>query len=259
MKRFDGSYVGAKPTWDYINRSGMWSQEQVYSAVSSSLWPGLNPVSSLNPLHWYDFADTATVSTTNGLIDTINDKGSRAMTLSRATLPGTNYGTWVNGLRAADFGSVNQNTYLRNTNPTDASFKEIYIVLDSNVGSTFSIERGLLSGTQNTDWALIGSVGTAGFLSITNNIDAAFINNSASNSYSSVLPAINSPCLMRLTRLSGTVLMSNGFQIGLDRNALTRGWIGLIGEVIVFGTGLGTTERNILQQYLAYKWSLTLV
>jgi len=45
----------------------------------------------------------------------------------------------------------------------------------------------------------------------------------------------------------------------MDRDNADRGWRGLIAEVICFSSVLGSTDRDSLQAWLAFKWGITLV
>lgn len=223
--------------------------------------PSVNPIPDLSPALWYDFADESTVTVSSSQITQITDKGSRGWTLTKsATGPG--YVTGINGLKCADWGSASHQNYLRNTSTTSTSIAEVFIVLDANFGSTFPTFNGLISATAS-GWILGGNNGGAGFWPYSNLpswlFDSAFINGSTSNVYdSAILPAINSPVILRMTRTAGPLTANDGFVIGNDRTFYSRGWGGLIGEVVVFSSVLSSTDRAAVEEWLAYKWGIAL-
>jgi hypothetical protein len=152
---------------------------------------------------------------------------------------------------------------LRNTSTTSTSIQEVYFVLDASFGSTFPSSNGLISAT-SSGWLLGANSGGAGFWPYSNLptwlFDSAFINGSNSNVYdSAILPAINSPSLLRVTRTTGALTATDGFLVGGDRDLGGRGWLGLIGEIIVFSAPISSNNRSWLQVWLASKWGLTLV
>ncbi len=219
-----------------------------------------NPIINLSPVLWYDFSDALTVTLSGTTITQINDKGSKAWNLTKSTT-GPVQATWTNNaLKCCDWGATQHSNYLRNTTGTSTSIAEVYIVLDAAFGSTFPTYNGLISST-NDSFFVDGNQSTSGlFSSSTQTFNAAYVNGSSSNSYSSgVLPTANSPALLRLARLDGSTITTNGgFQIGRDRYFSNRGWYGLIAEVVCFSTVLSSTDRTAVQNHLAGKWGLTL-
>ena len=221
-----------------------------------------NPIPALSPVLWYDFADEATVAVASSQITQITDKGSRGWTLTKSAT-GPAYVTGINGRKCADWGTDGHSNYLANTNTTSTSIAEVFIVLDANFGSTFPTLNGLISATAS-GWILVGNNGGAGFWPYSNLpswlFDSAFINGSTSNVYdSAILPDINSPVILRMTRTAGPLTANDGFVIGNDRTFYSRGWGGLIGEVVVFSSVLSSTDRAAVQGWLAGKWGISLV
>lgn len=219
-----------------------------------------NPITALNPIIWYDFDDPSTVTLSSSTITQIADKGSRGWTLTKSST-GPTQSTWTNNSRkCCDWGSSSHSNYLRNTSSTSTNIAEVYIVLDAAFGSTFPSYNGLITGTSFSGWYITGNQSTTGFYVGGSAFDSVYVNNSASNSLSSgILPAANSPSLLRLKNASDTATtITDGFQLAQDRTNLPRGWYGLIAEVVVFSSVLSSTDRTNVQNYLATKWGLTL-
>jgi hypothetical protein len=228
-------------------------------AGAASSGASINPA-ELDPVLWYDFTDSGTVSVSGGRITAITDKGSRDWTLT-SSATGPLYGPGINGLDCADWGNVAHSNFLRNLTTTATSINELYIVLDAAYGSTFPTFNGLVSQgvASGGGYWVAGSSGFAGLYSPGSPYDAAYVNGGSTNVFGSVLPAINSPSILRIRRIAaGNISTSGGFQIGMDRGNAGRGWYGLIGEVIAFSTPLSETDRSALLSHLSAKWNIAL-
>ena len=210
----------------------------------------------MGPLLWYDFADPSVVTVSGGQISQVNDKGSRGWNLTKSTT-GPQQSTWTNNsLNCCDWGTAGHSNYLRNTTSTSTDIAEVYVVMKANYGSTFPGYNALFSAPSSNLY-ITGWPGQTYFDS--NPFNAAYVNNSASNTFATIVPAINSPCLVRINRTdSGTGNTTSGFQLGFDRIYTGRGWGGLIGEVVVFSTQLSSANRTKIQTFMARKWGLTL-
>ena len=218
-------------------------------------------IQSLNPVFDYDFSDESTVTLSGTEITAITSKGSRAWTLTKSST-GPQYVTGINGKKCADWGSAGHSNYLRNTDTTETTVGEIWVVLDANLGSTFAGYYGLVTTTvddaNSNEWFVVGYQGLAGFTEAGAKLNQAFVNGSATNTFASVLPAINSPCILRLKRSSGVLTLQNGVLIGNDRNNANRGWGGLVGRVIGFPAVLDAESVDVALTVLANDWGITL-
>jgi hypothetical protein len=215
---------------------------------------GIDP-SDLGAILWYDFADSSSVTVSSGRATGVIDKGSLGRDLSEGG-GGPLYGQGINQLNCIDFGSANHSRSLANNNTGSMQIAEIYAVIDASFGSTFPDYNGLFTGMTANIYA-IGSPGSTGLY--TGDFSALYVNGSNSNTYSSALPSINSPCIVLLKQTGGSaVTTTNGFQIGQDRNIRPRGWYGLIGEVAVFSSALSQSDRKDLLDYLSAKWNIAL-
>jgi hypothetical protein len=209
----------------------------------------------------YDFSDESTVTLSGTEITAITSKGSRAWTLTKSST-GPQYVTGINGKKCVDWGAAGHGNYLRNTDTTETTVGEIWVVLDANLGSTFSGYRGLVTTTVDdtnaNEWFVVGYQGLAGFDGDGAKIDQAFVNGSATNTFASVLPAINSPCILRLKCSSGVLTLQNGVQIGNDRDNASRGWGGLVGRVIGFPVVLDAESVDVALAVLSSDWGITI-
>lgn len=259
MIGLNGGLMGVRRVPTAESAPGLWVSNEQVLARRAGIWPQFipDPTAGLSPILWYDFADETTVTTSGTVLTQITDKGSRNWTLTKSTT-GPQYVTGINSKKCVDWGSSTHSNYIRNTDATSTDVAEMYIVLDAAFGSTFPDYNGLVSGTSGAASTLAGNPSSAGLWggSAWGN---AFVNGSVSNTFNSVLPAINSPSLLRIKKSDDTaVTLGAGFQIGLERNNADRGWFGLIGEVVCFSSVLGSTDRNALQAWLGAKWGITL-
>lgn len=218
---------------------------------------------NLGPVFYWDPSNSSTVTLSGSEIQSITDQGSRGWTLTKSAT-GPQIYTDGSSRRWIDWGTGGHNNYLRNTTSTDTAIAEWYIVVDANYGSTFATYNGLVTATVDdtnpNEWFVTGYQGLAGFDSAGSQFDAAYLNGSATNSYASVLPTINSPTLLRIKKLNDTAAtLQSGVQLGNDRNNPNRGWGGLMGAVVGFASPLSAADRAAIQEILANAWGITLV
>lgn len=257
--RLNGGLIGSQRKATVGGAPGIWSTAEHVVYARAMSWPGKSPIPTMNPIIWYDFADESTITLSGSQVASVTDKGSRGWTLAKSTT-GPTYipaGSGINNLSCINWGSSAHSNYLRNTQTTSTDIAEIYVVLDASFGSTFPTYNGLITGTTDLDWYVASIPNNSSLYS--SHFDQAYINNSANSQFSTALPAINSPSLLRIKRSNDqAVIVTNGIQVGNDRTYLGRGWYGLIGEIIIFSSILSSTNRATLQSFLASKWGLTL-
>lgn len=234
--------------------------EEQSLAKRAGIWPAVpdnDPTPGLSPIFWYDFADETTVTTSDGEITQITDKGSANRTLTKSAF-GPTYATTINGKKVANWGTSINSSWLRNISGTSFNIAELYIVADSSETSSFAAGYSALATSISSTDVLLNGSGT-GFEGPYGLFNRVFLNGGTANRFSSIFPEIESPCILRVANDAGNVTTTtNGFQIGMDRGNGNRGWRGLIAEVICFSSVLSSQDRTNLQNWLGFKWGITL-
>lgn len=260
MLGFNGGLLGVRKVPSGDTASGVWFQNEQSVAKRALIWPGGGPGGAPLPTLWYDFADESTVTVASSQITQVESKGTRAWTLSKSTT-GPGYVTGINSLKCLDWGSSQHSNYLRTTDTTSTTIGEVYVVVDGAFGGSFyGNYAGLFTGTGSSAWYFLGNY--TSFTESGTGFDRAFVNGGATNRFTDLFssPSIDSPAIIRvLNNASSTFNATDGFQIGNDRTNGSRGWLGLIGEYIVYSSVLSTDNRTKVMNYLSTKWGITLV
>ena len=254
MLGFNGGLKGVRKVPTAVSASGLWFQNEQSVARRAGIWPTVttNPIPGLAPVLWYDFNDQSTATISSGTITAITDKGSASRDLTASpTAPA--YGAGINGLHCVDFGNATNSNYLRNTSATSFTIAEVYIIQETTLAS--GVNYNGLVGAANSEVYRAYMEGSN--LQI-DGFNSRFLNGS-NTSGSISLAQLQDPCLVRLAFTTATSITS-GFQVGNETvNHTNRGWLGPIGEVVVFSSALNSTDRDAVQVHLATKWGITLV
>lgn len=261
MLGFNGGLLGSKRTPSPLAASGLWFQNEQLIARQAQSWPTTGPGGAPLPALWYDFADQSTVTVSSSQITQIISKGSRAWTLTKSAT-GPAYVDGINGLKCLDWGNVQHSNWLRNTDTTSTAIGEVFVVVDASFGGSFTSYAGLMTGTGGSAWYFLGYPSSDNFTQEGTGFDRVFINGGATDRFGTAFdsPSIDSPSILRVANSgSATFNATDGFQIGNDRGNGGRGWFGLVGEYIVYSSVLSTDNRNIVMDYLAAKWGITLL
>ena len=213
---------------------------------------------SLSPAFYFDFSDWPTVTTSGSEITGISDQGSLGWNLVKSGTGPTLAG-WGSNKNCADWGSDGHNNslkYVHSGSPVNVA--QVFFVLDANFGSTFPTYNGLISVLSGFSFAVAGASGQAGF---TTQISAWFnfasLNGSSTNQITSVLPGLNSRCVLMLRRTdNASCLLDNGLQIGNDRDVPNRGWGGLVGMAVGFSTVQSEANTSNIIDSLLTGWSV---
>jgi hypothetical protein len=255
MLGVNGGLIGKQRRPSLVSASGVWSLNEQASDQRETSWPGMNPISNLNPVLWYDFSDTATVTVASSQITAVVDKGSAARNLAKSTT-GPSYVDGINGLKCVDWGSSPHANFLRNTSSSSFSLAEVYIVQDASYGASYPTNNGLLGAANSESTYRVYGGGTSLTIQGFNNSFA----NGSTTSASISLTTLNAPSLLRFTA-NTPLSVTTGFLVGNEtvNFSLNRGWYGLIGEIVAFGSALSTQDRDRVQASLAGKWGITLV
>ena len=160
----------------------------------------------------------------------------------------------------ADWGTPGHGGSLRYLySGSPVTLAQVFVVLDANYGSTFPDYNGLLSNIVDdaVDFSICGYSGDSRFDTRGPNwFDFATINGGSTNVINSVLPAINSRCVLMLRRASGAnPVLDDGLQIGVDRSN-GRGWGGLVGLAVGFSTVQSEADTSNIITSLLTGWSV---
>ena len=232
---------------------------------TSSVLNTENPFPALSPIFLYDFSNASTVTLSGSEITGISDQGSLGWNLTKVGTGPTLAG-WGNGSNCADWGSGGHNNALRYVHTGSAqNIAQLFIVLDANFGSLFTNYNGLISSItdDSLDFSVTGSPegGTSFYVNPTvspNSFAYASINGGSTNQIGSVLPAINSRCVLMLRNTNSSAsILDDGIQIGNDRSNSGRGWGGLVGFVVGFSSVLSSSNEQYVINYLMYKWNVS--
>jgi hypothetical protein len=261
MLGFNGGLIGTRRVPTVGAASGLWFQNEQSVDKRAGIWPSAgDPTPGLSPVLWYDFADQTTVTTSGTEITAVASTGSRAWTLTKSAT-GPQYVTGINGKKCLDWGSSNHSNYLRNTTSTTTAIAEIYVVMDGAFGGTYTSFGGLITGTSDPGWRISGN-GTS-YNQESTGFDRAFINGGTTDRFATshfTSPSVDNPSIIRILNNGSVSFNTNiGVQLGNDRTNGDRGWLGLMGEVICFSSVLSSTNRDLLQTWLASKWGVTLI
>jgi hypothetical protein len=264
MLGFNGGLMGVRRVPTGSAATGLWFQNEQSVARRAAIWPSAgDPTPGLSPVLWYDFADQTTVTTSGTEITAVTSKGSRAWTLSKSAT-GPQYVTGINGKKCVDWGSSNHGNYLRNATTTTTAISEIYVVMDGAFGGTYTAFGGLITACDDPGWRISG-INTS-YNQESTGFDSAYINGGATNRFGTshfTSPSVDNPSVVRILNSGSASFNTNqGVQLGNDRSNFSlgsRGWLGLMGEVICFSSVLNSTDRDSLQSWLASKWGITLV
>ncbi len=225
------------------------------AAGGASGGPAFDPL-DLSPVAWWDPSATGTVTVDAGNVEEITDNSGNGWDLSQVS-PGNRpayTSSGINGLHAIDWGAGSNAKYLQ-TGAGSFTIAEFYAVIDYSA-TAFGNFPGLLNPADNApDGWFTGQNGGPGLFWG----QPVFINTDNSTDYQADLfPEIESPCVLRWTKSSGTFSTSAGVVLGMDRLnfALNRGWQGFVGEVLVFDAPLASGDRADLVDYLMDKWGI---
>jgi hypothetical protein len=243
--------------------------------MSITCVPYFVPTSITGCSLWFDATDSSTITLSSGSLTRWNDKSGNARNFNAVSgyANATVSSAYQYGLNVFNFSG---NGLYRTSADTAVYPQDVYIVL------------ALKDTTTRVDVLGMGATSTDNFNSLTlGEYTASRWHNGSSGFYrtpSCVAPAnetSTSFLLMQwslannnfLLRRNGTQLVqtssytftpSSGavYQLGLRYPHYTGGgmdapFIGYIGEIVVFNSQLGTTDRQNVESYLAQKWGLT--
>jgi hypothetical protein len=232
-------------------------------APSSSPFSFFNPNTITGVQLWLDAADRRTLTLSGSNITQWGDKSSNAFTVSSngSDPPGTVLGTQFNNLPVVSFPS-NSQMNVTMAIPNSSSRSLFYVVRASSAGSSFVMPLGSLSTNGNESYFVPNATSTS-----FNALDMQGSQTTCSFTYTG---GSTQDTVFMLGAVAGTAGTINGntqsitssaanFATGsvtytISRSLYTRTWE--LGEMILFNVNLGTSQRQQVEGYLAWKWGL---
>jgi len=213
---------------------------------------------------WIDFADAAAVTLDgSNKISAVLDKSGSGFHGIQTTAANRLGASTLNGRVCADGGTASH-TFSIARSGSGNNWRDGYVaaVWDSNNSAFPNYNAFFTSNSSAGDasgGAIHGNIGLNSFFGDSgiwhNSITILRqINNTSAvgNGAMAPFPAIRSPFVFR--GVAGQAYSQFGWYIGGDRNFAGRGWLGRIGEVVIFNRQLNTQEALAVRQYLASKW-----
>ena len=212
-------------------------------------------------LLWLDATDSSTITSSSGNVTSWNDKSANGYNfITYGTSPKT--GTIsINSLNTIDFTANNGNSGLQNTTIPFGTSYTIFVVGKTNNTNNFS---RLFNGSNGDGMLFFGGylgkfatfVGNnnswndtnanSPSTSITSTTVMSFTTN---NTSTGLLPYING---IRMTAKNGSTGTFTGLYLGNWFSPQL--WNGPVGEIIVYNSVLSSTDRQMVEGYLSWKW-----
>jgi len=222
-----------------------------------------NPGLISNLQNWYDSSDLSTITSSLGKVSKWSDKSGnlRHATQNNSALQPITNSTQINGLNVIDFDGFDDKLDFDNTSIANSEYTILVVtVANSTVtnnwilgGTTALVNQNFHIGHRTNTTVALGHYG--------NDLDAT-----VASGYST------SPRYLTFKLDSiGKSIRGNGVAIGsntnnaqlINNNNSSIGKIlnltsydGSIGEIIIYNKSLSIDEVNLVEQYLAEKWSI---
>lgn len=247
-----------------------------YGGTGRQLWTP----AQLSTALWLDAADTSTITLNGSTVSQWNDKSGngRNVTQATATSQPTYNTTAINGKAALSFdgGDSLQNltpgALLRNVSGGTLATVASYT---NNAAGRCAIGISTATAGQNRATLAANIAGNTGYLVGGRRLDADSFALAGSATFTAgatviqtgVIDYANSDAFSYINGsldASNTSFQTNGNSSDTDPGALyigisgtaTNFMLGLIGEVIVTNTALSSDDRERIEGYLAWKWTL---
>lgn len=250
----------------------------------ASLWtPKLLP----NLIAWYDADDDSTITLNSGKASDWNDKSGSGNHVTQATADRqpTLLTANQNGRDALDFmwtvsGGAGRKYMQRGTNFTNITGSKLSVFITTKpttnwnaYGRAISLTASASTGTAGQDWNSTNRI--AAILRDASNSNVhSFYNSVGTNtaavtvgSWSTIGVIVNGTShTLRVNGSSTTTTL--GTTPSFNINTLTIGqntgevgttndtWNSVYGEILICNTNLGTTDRDKIEGYLAWRWGI---
>jgi hypothetical protein len=220
---------------------------------------GFSPLDVAGCTLWLDGADAATMydATSGGSLSADGeevarweDKSGAAKHVTQATgaKQPLRDATGLNGLDSLRWPDTTNDLGLYSDSSLEA---DTIFVVATFPGSTFSsVYEGLFNS--KTTFIILGSSGRLEWYPPA--VAGTFYTNGVASA--APLPALNSGAV--ITRKTSSSQSLTSIAVGHERVFPSRGWRGIIAEVIVYDTPLADGDREAVENYLGTKWGITI-
>ena len=225
-----------------------------------------NPTSISNCSLWLDGKDTSStsMSLTGNTVNTWKDKSGNGYNYTQssystslpplsniATGTGVYFGS-QQGLYNTTFPFPTSYTIFAIANQTTNSGSYQYIL-----HAPYNADYVIFFGSLNGNFATFA--GSSGWNDVNANSPNSSIATTSvlccTNNGTTLTPYFNT---VAMTTKTGTNVAATGITLGDTDTAHPRQpWLGTVGEIIIFNSVIGTTQRQQIEGYLAWKWGLT--
>jgi hypothetical protein len=268
MIGLNGGLIGKKNTYRNNSSSpGIWTPNETSLFLRGSPWTPADITTAI----WLDAAEASTITLNSGAVETWNDKSGNIRHFSQSTAASrpTVVSASQNGLNTLSFDGSNDHL----NGPTSPEPHLIATVAKTSTASTFKTIYGALSSSSGSEDAIYFQAGnparTATFSRTTLAADftaTAGVMTSGSffimvgyHSNTSIVCRLNgTPGSTDTTASALKNLSTSIVGAGYFNDAKADYWPGEIGEVIIVSNlGVGLSEAQQVEGYLAHKWGLT--
>lgn len=212
-------------------------------------------------LLWLDASDTSTVthnSATTQRVSEWRDKSGNNYHASQSTVSYQfAYNTSLLNGKNTMAGELNR--AMRSSNPTSATFRDVFIVARWDGSDNFNNFNALFTGgVHNNDNQ--GIQGTNSNKKLFNNnpfFNRIILNGSVHSIADDILDIMKTPFIINVSDTRVVDRLVSGYAVGADRSLSSREWVGIIAEIVVFDNVLEEADRIAMEGFLAHKWGLT--
>lgn len=263
-----GSYLGAAPAIAYGAASGKWSLPSAINRRFNNSWTMELPVKT-NLLSWYDVADSASVTVTNGKVSSLLDKSGNSRHATQATagqqpLYTTNA---INGLPTMEFTQGNSTVLtIANAVAHSAGTVHIFGVVKAKGMATTNNAAfyGAVNQSNVLSYCFPGAV-SANRQTLLHAAVAWFTSSSVASFGTTSFYQLNASwdgtnVAYRQSRTDDGTTTYTGRPVGTS-NAIgcqeNTSYSNIyVSELIVYSSPLSTVDRNAVENYLYTKWGV---
>jgi hypothetical protein len=230
------------------------------SAASTSI----SPTSINGCFLWLDAADSASIVFSGSNVTQWNDKSNSGYNFTQGTTASQpTYSAMANGKNAIN---LTTSKYMENTTipfPTNYTVFAIGYTSQSGYARILhgypSSEAYFFMGTGDRNTQYASFVGNGTWNDVTTNSPATSVTSlcmmelTNNNTSTGLIPYLNGTAQ---TSKNGTTVTFTGLTIGVQGNNKLQPWNGYVSEILIYNYVLPAGQRQQVEGYLAWKWSI---